>query len=203
MKKIFLALMAVAAIALVGCKKDSKNEPEQVPEAQVKMQAAKEALGTDGDAFLAKMREVGFVQEKGSEGSMYKKGDEFCYITINGGMVVRVAFYTKPQYANFDAAINYVAEYEAACAKVFPDNFAGSCILESMGAFFNDKEEPQFLNFLTHNLKANMFTSSEHVCTGESNIALSEGLLAERTLTLARDEEEWLCRVYIDLVNKD
>ncbi len=195
MKKTFLALMAIAAIALTGCKDNNKNnEPEQTPEAQVKMQAAKDALGTDGAAFLAKMKEIGFALEQGSEGSMYKKGNEFCYIIVNDSIVTRVAFYTKTDDANFEAVRNYFAEYETACAKLFPDNFKGSCILKNSGAFFSDKEEAQFLSYVKMSIKPEMFTSDEHFCTGESKSGNTE-----RTLFLLKDEGEWLCRVYVDL----
>ena len=192
MKKIFLALMAVAAIALTGCK-DNNNDPEQVSEAQVKMQAAKDALGTDGAAFLAKMKEIGFALEQGSE-AMYKKGNEFCYIIVNDSIVTRVAFYTKTDDANFEVVRNYFAEYETACAKLFPDNFKGSCILKNSGAFFSDKEEAQFLSYVKMSIMPEMFTSDEHFCTGES-----KSVNTERTLFLLKDEGGWLCRVYVDL----
>ena len=193
MKKLFLALMAIAAIALTGCKdNNNNNDPEQVSEAQVKMQAAKDALGTDGAAFLAKMKEIGFALEQGSE-AMYKKGNEFCYIIVNDSIVTRVAFYTKADYANFEVVRNYFAEYETACAKLFPDNFKGSCILKDFGAFFNDKEEAQFLNYVKMSLNPELFTSEEHSCTGESKSGN-----AERTLFLVKDEGEWLCRIYVD-----
>lgn len=191
MKKLFLALMAVAAIALTGCK-DNNNDPEPVSEVQVKMQAAKDALGTDGAAFLAKMEEIGFALEQGSE-AMYKKGNEFCYIIVNDTIVTRVAFYTKADDANFEVVRNYFAEYETACAKLFPDNFKGSCILKNSGAFFNDGEEAQFLNYVKMSIQPEMFTSDEHSCIGESKSGN-----AERTLFLVKDEGEWLCRIYVD-----
>lgn len=200
MRKIFLAMIAtaaIAAIALTGCKKDSKNDPEPDPvsESQIKMQAATDAIGTDGVAFLAKMKEIGFKLEPGSE-AMYIKGNEFCYITTRDRIVERVAFYTKVDQANFEVARTYFVEYETACAKVFPQNFAGSYTLNNSSASFKNNEEPQFLSYVKESLKADMFTSNGHECIGESH-----NNNAERTLTLAKDENEWLCRVYVDIKN--
>ncbi|MCQ2347004.1 MAG: InlB B-repeat-containing protein [Paludibacteraceae bacterium] len=162
--------------------------------AETGMTASKDALGTDGQKLISTLTEAGFNKEQ----DVYKNGDESCRIVLKDAVVDSVVYSIVKSASEFDAAREYFLENETACAKIFPDNFAGKCIFQSMGAFFDSREESQFFNFVKMSVNPEMFTAAEHVCNGSSNVSLNDVPFAGRDLSLFKnDEGKWFCQLVI------
>ncbi|MCQ2327966.1 MAG: hypothetical protein MJZ59_01260 [Paludibacteraceae bacterium] len=142
MKKVFLALMAVAAITLVGCK-DSKDDPTPTFD---KIELAKAAINTDGADIDKALKGNGYAQTTDEDGDLhYKKGDEEIQVLFSNKLVggVWISLLTT----DFNAALTNLLDNEPICEKSFPSSFSADIEEIGEGTYFSQGEETQFINY--------------------------------------------------------
>lgn len=188
MKKVFLALMAVAAIAFTGCNKDPKLSQEEKDMALVT--AAKDALDTDGNALVDFLTKNGYTC---MGDNVFKNGNEYCSIANTGeGLVSGIDIYTMISPSNFEANKSYFLRMETACATVFPTGFEGEYDLgEEIGAF--DKEL-EFRNYAAQ-VTEGQFTKTWNRLRGRSDI--NDNSIRELVFEYSLAAEKWICDLYI------
>ena len=188
MKKVFLALMAVAAIAFTGCKKeDPKPSQEELDKALVT--AAKDALDTDGKALVEFLTKNGYTDMGSNE---YKNGNEYCSFEETPLGLVRDIRIYKKHPNDFAAIKSHFLRMETACATVFPTGFEGESDLgEVIGAF--DKEL-EFRNYAAQ-VTEGQFTKTWNRLRGRSDI--NDNSIRELVFEYSSDDGVWVSDLHI------
>lgn len=195
MKKLFLALMAVAAITLTCCDDKEDIQPSQEELDKALITAVKDALDTDGKALVNFLKNNGFTD---MGGNVFQNGDESCDIAYReGGIVYDINLYTAISPSNFTATKNYFLRMEAACATVFPTGFEGECQLgENLDNFDN---EVKFSNYMMTQVTEEQFTETWNRCRARSDFNDSHirEIIFENSLDAGvwvSDLHIWICK---------
>ena len=188
MKKVFLALMAVAAIAFTGCNKDPKLSQEEKDMALVT--AAKDALDTDGKALVDFLTKNGYTS---MGDNVFKNGNEYCSIAnTQNGLVSEIDIYTMIRPSNFEASKSYFLRMETAAATVFPSGFEGECSLgENLYQFDTELE---FRNYAAQ-VTEGQFTETWNRCHARSDFNGTP--VREITFENSLDAGIWICDLHI------
>lgn len=187
MKKVFLALMAIATIAFTGCKKDDPKQSQEELDLAV-VTAAKAALGTDGKGLVEALKNAGYRDVAGD--GIYRNGDEYCNYWFEGDAVSKVTL--KIQAFDFSVAKSHFLRMETASAPVFPSGFEGECQLgEDLSSFTKEEE---FLSSVTQ-VTADKFTETWNGCRARSDF--NDDLIRENFLKKTTEPGLWVSHLDI------